>query len=144
MKRLGFWLGWWVALFWLWLLIAGDWNQIEVIAAACAATVAASIAEVARSRVGVEPRVPLRWLARAWTIPHQIVLDFVLITRALFRRREGVLRSARFAAAGEGQGPRAWAVWAANFSPNAYVVEVDGDRVLFHDLVPNRASEEPA
>ena len=34
MKHVAFWLGWWVALFWLWLLISGDWNRIEVIAAA--------------------------------------------------------------------------------------------------------------
>ena len=40
---------------------------------------------------------------------------------------------------------RAWAAWAAQFSPNAYVVEIDPERelVLVHDLVPNRPSEEP-
>jgi hypothetical protein len=144
MKHVAFWLGWWVALFWLWLLISGDWNRIEIIAAACAATIAASIAEAARSRAGVEAGVPLRWVARAWAVPHQVVADFGILTWALFRRRTGVFRSHPFPAAGEGQGARAWAVWTANFSPNAYVIDVDGDRVLFHDLVPNRASEEPA
>jgi hypothetical protein len=144
MKHVAFWVGWWIALFWLWLLISGDWNRIEIIAAACAATIAASIAEVARARAGVAPRIPLRWVARAWTVPHQIVVDFGLITVALVRRREGVFRSHPFPAAGEGQGARAWAVWAANFSPNAYVIDADDERVLFHDLIPNRGSEEPA
>lgn len=150
-RHVAFWVGWWIALFWLWLLISGDWNRIEIIAAACAATIAASIAEVARSRAAVEPRIPLRWVARVWTVPHQIVVDFWIITAALLgsiaRRRvvRGVLRAHSFPT-GEGPGVRAWAVWAANFSPNAYVIDVDEERelVLFHDLVPNRSSEKPA
>jgi hypothetical protein len=34
----------------------------------------------------------------------------------------------------------------AGWSPNAYVVDIDEESgtVLLHDLVPNRASEEPA
>jgi hypothetical protein len=41
---------------------------------------------------------------------------------------------------------RAWAVYAAQISPNAYIVEIDTDRELSlaHDLIPNRPSEEPA
>jgi hypothetical protein len=145
------WAATWLALFWLWLLLAGDWNRIEIIAAACGAAVAATIAEIARSRAGVSPRVPLVWVGRAWSVPHQIVVDFGIITAALARSlvRRSVVRG-EFRAhpfpAREGQGVRAWAVWAAQFSPNAYVIEVDADRelVLVHDLVPNRASEKPA
>jgi hypothetical protein len=144
------WLVMWVALFWLWLLLAGDWNRIEIIAAACGASVAATIGEIARTRADVAPRVPLRWFARAWSVPHQIVIDFGIVTWALARslvgRRvvRGEFRAHPFPA-GEGSGVRAWAVWAAQFSPNAYVVEIDTERelVLVHDLVPNRASEEP-
>jgi hypothetical protein len=140
----------WLALFWLWLLLAGDWNRIEIIAAACGAAVAATIGEIARSRAGVEPRLPLVWVARAWSVPHQIFVDFWIVTVALARslvsRRivRGEFRAHRFPAK-EGQGVRAWAVWAAQFSPNAYVVEVDAERelVLVHDLVPNRSSEKP-
>jgi hypothetical protein len=149
-KHVVAWVAWWLALFWLWMLLSGDWNQIEWIAAACAAAVAATIAEIARSRAGVAPRVPLRWVGRAWTVPHQTVVDFGIITwalvRSLVRRRvvRGEFRAHPFPA-GEGPGVRAWAVWAGQFSPNAYVVEVDAERdlVLVHDLVPNRASEEP-
>jgi hypothetical protein len=94
--------------------------------------------------------VPLVWVGRAWSVPHQIVVDFGIITAALARSlvRRSVVRG-EFRAhpfpAREGQGVRAWAVWAAQFSPNAYVIEVDADRelVLVHDLVPNRPSEEP-
>jgi multisubunit Na+/H+ antiporter MnhE subunit len=144
------WLAAWLGLFWLWLLLAGDWNRIEIVAAACGATVAATIAETARSRAGVAPRIPLRWVGRAWTVPHQIVIDFAIITWALLRsvvRREvvrGEFRAHPFPAH-EGAGVRAWAAWAAQFSPNAYVVEIDAERelVLVHDLVPHRPSEEP-
>jgi hypothetical protein len=150
-KHVLFWLGFWLALFWLWLLISGDWNRIEIIAAACAATVAATVAEIARSRAGVAPRIPLRWVARAWSVPHQIFVDFGILTLALLRSLvpgravRGTFRAHPFPA-DEGPGVRAWAVWAAQFSPNAYVIEVDPDRnlALFHDLVPNRDSEKPA
>jgi multisubunit Na+/H+ antiporter MnhE subunit len=145
------WLATWLALFWLWLLLAGDWNRIEVIAAACAAAVAATIGEIARSRAGVTPRIPLRWIARAWTVPHQVVIDFGIVTAALLRSvaKRKVVRGefhAHSFPTGEGLAVRAWAAWAANFSPNAYVVEIDSDRelVLIHDLVPHRPSEEPA
>jgi hypothetical protein len=145
------WVAMWLALFWLWLLLAGDWNRIEIIAAGCAAAVAATLAEIARTRAGVRPRVPLVWIGRAWSVPHQIVVDFGIVTWALVRsiaRRKvvrGEFRTHPFPA-GEGQGVRAWAVWAAQFSPNAYVVEIDTERelALVHDLVPNRASEKPA
>jgi multisubunit Na+/H+ antiporter MnhE subunit len=150
-KHVVAWVAWWLALFWLWMLLSGDWNHIEWIAAACGATVAATIGEVARTRADVAPRIPLRWIGRAWTVPHQIVIDFWIITLALARslvRRSivrGEFRVHHFPAS-EGPGVRAWAAWAAQFSPNAYVIELDPerDRALVHDLVPNRASSEPA
>jgi hypothetical protein len=140
-----FWLGWWLGFFWLWILISGDWNKIEILAAAGASTLAASVAEVMRTQTDVAPRIPLRQVARAWTVPHQIVVDFWIVTLALFRRQEGVFREHELPA-NDGPGTRAWLAWTANFSPNAYVVDIDPERgsALFHDLVPNRASEEPA
>jgi hypothetical protein len=149
-KHVVAWVAWWLALFWLWMLLAGDWNHIQWIAAASAATVAATIGEIARARAGVAPGFPLHWFPRFWSVPHQVVIDFGIITLALGRsllRREivrGRYRAHTFPA-GEGQAVRAWATWAGQFSPNAYVVEIDAERdlVLVHDLVPNRPSEEP-
>jgi hypothetical protein len=149
-KHVVAWLGWWLVLFWLWMLLAGDWNHIQWIAAASAAAVGATIGEIARSRAGVAPRIPLRWTARAWSVPHQIVVDFGILTLALWRSLlqrkvvRGEYRAHHFPAR-EGAGARAWATWAAQFSPNAYVIEIDEERelVLVHDLVPNRPSEEP-
>jgi hypothetical protein len=150
-KHVVAWLAWWLALFWLWLLLSGDWNRIEWIAAACGATLAATVAEIARTRAGVAPRIPLRWVGRAWSVPGRIFVDFGIVTwalcRSLARRRvvRGEFRARNFPA-GEGQGVCAWAAWAAQFSPNAYVVDIDVERdlVLLHDLVPSRKSEQPA
>ena len=59
------WLIWWIALFWLWMLVAGDWNLIEWVAAASAAAVGATIAEVARSAAE-------RWCA-GWSVISAVV-----------------------------------------------------------------------
>lgn len=155
MKHVAVWVGSWLALFWLWMLLDGTWNHIAWIAAACAATVAATVGEVARSRAGAELRVPFRWLLRGWTVPWQILVDFWILVRvlvlSLVRRRvvRGVFRSHEFPAGGAdltSVGIRVWANYAGNFSPNAYVVEIEPERSLslVHDLVPNRSSEEPA
>jgi multisubunit Na+/H+ antiporter MnhE subunit len=149
------WAAWWLALFWLWLLLAGDWNRIEWIAAACAATVAATVGELARASAGVRARVPLRWVARAWTVPAMVVVDFGILLLALgasLLRREVVRGSFRWrpfpgtAREARSPGVRAWATLAATYSPNAYVIDIDPRRrrVLVHDLVPFRRSEEPA
>lgn len=155
MTTVGAWLAWWIALFWLWMLLAGDWNRIEWIAAACAAAVAASVAELARHAAGLRYRVPSAQVAASWTVPVMVVVDFGIVMWVLVRslaRREihrGTFRTRSFAAGGDtpgGAALRAWTVIAAGYSPNAYVVDISPERdlVLLHDLVPSRRSEEPA
>lgn len=155
MKHVAAWLGMWIALFWLWQLLAGEWNRIEWIAGASAATVAASVGELARTRAGVSLRIPLDWLPRAATAIPMILVDFGIVMWALgasLVRREvvrGAFRSHEFPAGGDDPtsvGVRTWANLTANYSPNAYVVEIEQERqlVLLHDLVPFRKSEEPA
>lgn len=153
MKHVAFWIGWWIALFWLWLLLAGDWNAVELVAAAAAATVAASIAELARARLGFEAALPRRALADLPQLIAMVVVDFGIVMWALFvsvARWEVVRGSfdSRTLSRREdanGVGPRAWVALAASYSPNAYVVDVGADAtVLVHDLVPYRRSEEPA
>jgi hypothetical protein len=152
-KHVAFWLGWWLGLFWLWLLLVGQWNREELVAAALAATVAASLAEVARARTGFSARLPLRSLADIPQLLAMVVVDFGIVVWALFAsavRREVVRGSfhARELSRREdanGAGPRAWVALAASYSPNAYVVDVEADgTVLLHDLVPNERSESPA
>jgi hypothetical protein len=148
------WLGWWVALFWLWLLLVGQWNREQVVAAAIAATIAAFVAELARTRTGLSAPLPLRLLVHVPQSLGMVVVDFGILTWALLagiaRRRivRGKLVSRerpRGSWVTQGPGPRAWTVLVASFSPNAYVVDVDPEarRVLLHDLVQYRRSEDP-
>ena len=155
MRRGVAWLAWWVGLFWLWMLLVGEWNRIEWIAAACAATVGATVAEAARAAVGSMFRVPLRWVARSWSALPMVFVDFGLLTAALVRslvtRRvvRGRFVAREFPAGGddaESRGVRAWVTIAATYSPNAYVVDIEPERglVLLHELVPFDESASPA
>jgi hypothetical protein len=145
-RRVGAWVGWWVVLWWGFLLLAGDWNRIEWIAGACVATVGATLAELVRAsgrvRLGVSGAA-LRALPAALA---RVPVDFGILTLALVRYRSAGGRY--IAREREARGPvdAAWTVLVAGYSPNAYVVDVDEERglVLLHDLVPNRASERPA
>jgi multisubunit Na+/H+ antiporter MnhE subunit len=149
------WLVWWLGLFWLWLLLAGEWNRQEWIAAAVAATIAASLAELARVRTGFAARLPRRALADVPQVLAMVVVDFGVVIWALLASlaRRDVVRGAlvsrdleRGARAADGVGPRAWTALAASYSPNAYVIDIEPDAqtVLLHDLVPSRRSESPA
>lgn len=150
MKHVVAWLAWWLALFWLWLLLAGEWNREEAVAAAIAAAIAAALAEFARARTGFATRPSLRDLTSLPRVLGMVFVDFWILAWALLvsvaRRR--VVRGEfvrRRAAVGRGAGPRAWNVLVAAYSPNAYVVDLDPEtrQVLLHDLVRHHASEEP-
>lgn len=154
MKHVLAWVAWWIALFWLWLLLAGEWNREELVAAAAAATIASSLAELARARTGFAPRLPLRALADVPQLLAMVIVDFGIVIWALLAsvaRREvvrGSFRSRELSRRedAQGTGPRAWVALAASYSPNAYVLDVDPEsrRVLLHDLVPYDKSERPA
>ena len=154
--RVTAWLLWWVGWFWLWMLLVADLSGLEWIAAAVAATIAATLSEAARAAAGVHPRLPLALLRKGLAIPLAIFADFGVLTYALARaviRRETV--GGRYLArpfdpgaksTPAGIAGRAWTIYLSGISPNAYVVDIDLDanRVLLHDLVPWRRSEAPA
>jgi multisubunit Na+/H+ antiporter MnhE subunit len=153
MRHVGLWLGWWIALFLLWLLLVGVWDREQLVVAAAAAAIAASVAELARTRTAPGARLPLRALADIPELLVMIVVDFALVVWALLvsvARREMVrggftTRELRRRADASTSGTRAWVALAASYSPNAYVVDVGADAtVVVHDLVPNRRSESPA
>ena len=154
MKHVAAWVAWWIALFWFWLLLVGQWNREEVIAAALAATVAASLAELARARTGFSARIPLSALADLPKALGMVVVDFGILGRALVVsvvRRKAVrgelfTRELTERSRADGTGPRAWTTIVASYSPNAFVLDIDPETrlVVLHDLVRHRASEEPA
>jgi len=149
------WVAWWIALFWLWLLLVGAWDREQLVAAAIAATLAATAAEFARARTEFSAPLPVRVLAAVPAALGMVVVDFGIVAWALVaglaRRRivrgEFVSRELPPGSwATRGTGWRAWTVLLASYSPNAYVVDVDpaARRVLLHDLIRHRRSEEPA
>ncbi len=154
MKHVGAWIAWWIALFWLWLLLVGQWNREQVVAAAIAATIAASLAELARMRTGFSARIPLSGVADLPQVLGMVVVDFGILAWALVasvgRRRvvrgELYSRELTHRSRADGVGPRAWTTLVASYSPNAYVLDIDPEtrRVLLHDLVRRRASEKPS
>jgi hypothetical protein len=149
------WLIAFVVLWFGWILIAGEWNPDEWVAATAASAVAATVGEIARSRSGVAARVPFAWLRRGYSAFLQVFVDFGIVLWVLMRsalRREtvhGAFHSHESDMTGDGAaavGTRAWRTLLADYSPNAYVVDVDRETglVLLHELVPRRSSEEPA
>ena len=154
MRLLLTWALWWIALFWLWFALQGEWNRIEWVAAACMATVGASLATLIASRGLLRVRVPLSAVTASARVPLQVVIDFGIVTAVLARRLAGQDISGRFVVRefvprGRGatrRGDVAWRTLAAMFSPNALPIDVDPDErtALFHDLVVHHPSEEPA
>jgi hypothetical protein len=156
LRHVAAWCLWWTALFWLWMLLVGDWNRIEWIGGACAATVTATVAELIRTSARRELPLPLDRLRAGAMVPVIVLADFALVMYVLLRSLAG-RRGARGAfvtrpfdpgpkTTARGAARRAWTVLIAGFSPNAYVIDIDADSetVLLHDLVAWRRSEEPA
>jgi hypothetical protein len=134
------WLAGWLALFWLWQLLTGEWNHQEWIAGASAATVAATVGEIARTVGRLRPDSPAGAFARAGSALLQVFVDFAIIMWALPQRRSGRVHTRKRDLAGS----RVWTTYVANFSPNAYVIDLDDEHVTLHDLVMHRRSESPA
>jgi hypothetical protein len=150
-KRLRAWILTAFVLWWLWMLLVGEWNHYEWIAASAAAVLAAAIGEHARTKADVRAAVPARWALRGWSALLVVFSDFGIVTWALvlsLLRREvvrGTFRSHEDDDIGT-PGVRMWRNLLANYSPNAYVVDMESERglVLLHDLIARRKSEEPA
>ena len=147
------WVVWWVALAVLWLLYQGEWNSMQLYAAASAAAVSATLALVVGRYAAPRARIEQRWLLRAKRVPAQIVVEFVVVTRVLVRalveRRvpTGEFRAVRFPTGGSRpaeRGRRAFVTLAMGYSPNSYVVDMDEERglVLVHLLSPVPPGEE--
>jgi multisubunit Na+/H+ antiporter MnhE subunit len=139
MRSVGRWALAWLALWALWLLYQGEWNAIQIYAAASAATLTLVVALLVRRLALPAVRVEQRWLVRAVRIPWLVVKEFWFVTAFLLQRGEGEFRRLDFPAGGArpaDRGRRAFIAIATGYSPNSYVVDVDEDRgeVLVHVL----------
>ena len=143
------WLAWWGALTALWLVLVADLSLAEVGAGMAAAALAATAAEVARSR-GLARFAPKpQWGLLAWRLPGRVLLDCWFLIAALGRmlgRREpihGVFRSVPFPTGGgdaRSAARRALVTIAISLPPNTYVIGTDreADMILVHQLVRRR------
>ena len=146
-QRVAFWLSWWAVAYALWVLAVFKTQPAELIAGAAAAALAATGAELVRSR-GYAPFAPdLAWSRGLLRLPMDVVVDTwrmaMLLVRHFVRgeRIEGSFRVVRFRT-GHDEDPRAQAVrvvaaWLGCVSPNTYVLGVDEQHqvALLHQLI---------
>jgi multisubunit Na+/H+ antiporter MnhE subunit len=141
------WLGWWLFLFVVWMLLVLTQATAEVLAGVFAAAIGATAAEVVRRSGLVEVRPWRMSPRRPWLLVFTVVSDCWLLTVALWRQlrwREenvGVFRGIPFKA-GHDDDPKAVARRAAStaqisLTPNTYVIGIDRDldNMLVHELV---------
>src|SRR3954462_14415590 len=100
MRKLGWWTLGWLALTALWLLYQGEWNAIQIYAAAAAAALSLLVAFVLRRHVLPASRGERRWLVRTARTPGQVVGELGSVTVFLVRGppREGEFRRLPFPA----------------------------------------------
>lgn len=142
-KHVPAWLLFFVPLWFLWHLFAGEWNASEWIAASLTSAAAATIGTIAVERTDARARFPVAIVRSAPKALAMVFVDFVTCMGALFTRREGVFRRTPFDYPDDFS-HRAWATIVADYSPNAYVIDISGGESLTHHLVPRKASQEPA
>jgi hypothetical protein len=148
--RVAFFAAWWTLSFGLWVLLVFKTELAELAAGAVAAGLAATAAELLRSRGYAPFAGELSWLRAFRGLPLEVVRDhWVLICAVVLRLVRGTPIRGRFRVVHfpdcEGWGPkaegrRAAAKWFGSFSPNTYVIGFDEKRdlALVHQLVPTK------
>jgi hypothetical protein len=135
---------WFVLLEGVWTLYTGTKQDTEVVAGLIAAALGALLVEALRTRGLLAFTCDLRMLARAWKLVWQAPFDFLValwvLVRALARgeRVRGEWLTVPFPTDGGSVGAwqRAFGVTAGTATPNAIVVDLDGDEALLHSLEP--------
>lgn len=145
------WLGWWLPLTGLWMLLVFTTAGAELVAGAFAAALGAGAAVLVRSVEGPPAALRPRWLLRILSLPRAVLVETLwlvpLVARAVVRREpvSGRLRVVEFPGARsrtpQATGRRAFAKWLGSVSPNAIVIGFaeDDDAVLIHQLVHTAA-----
>jgi hypothetical protein len=142
---------WWLALLGWWVVLVGTNAGLELVAAACAALLAALLAAALRHVGLLRYRFETRWLAKVLKVPWRIVYEMGVVFWALalhmagLRRLSSRYRAFDFPAGGNdptSRGRRAVALAADSLSPNGVPVDIDCENklALRHELDPRRSS----
>ncbi len=145
-RRFGGWLGWWVVLMAIWVIVDDSIGRDELIAGAIAAAVSAALVEVASYQAGVGYTMKIGWLIAAARLPGQVLRETVVVFAALWRRiASGTEPSGGFVAepvrpgddTERGRTRRALLVGARSLAPNKFVLGIDTERgvLITHKLV---------
>jgi multisubunit Na+/H+ antiporter MnhE subunit len=131
----------------LWMLLVFNTNPAEIVAGAVAAALAATGAELVRSRGYAPFALDLRWSRALLRLPRDVLVDTwrmaLLLARHFLRGQpiEGTFRIVHFPC-GPRDDPRdqarlAFAQWVGGVSPNTYVLGIDERRnvAVVHQLI---------
>lgn len=143
---------WWIALFGWWIVLVGTNAGLELLAAACAALLAALLAAGLRRQRLLRFRFEGPWLARTLRVPWNVVRELGVVFWALalhlvgLRRINSAYRALPFPTGGAdatSAARRAVATEADALSPNGIPVDMDRERgvALRHELDPRHASD---
>lgn len=144
--RVAAWLGWWILLMAFWVITDDSIAPDELLAGAGAAALAAVLVDLASHQATVTFSIRLAWLARAFGLPRQVLIETWIVFVALWRRvARGEEPRSGFMAEPVEYGPdtppgrmrRALLVGAWSLAPNSFVLGLDRDRdvMVIHKLV---------
>jgi multisubunit Na+/H+ antiporter MnhE subunit len=153
LRRLRFWIAWYVALVVLWLAFVDTFATEEMVLGLVAAAMAATAAELVRSQDLVRFGMRASWLRDLGQLPWQVVRDSWVLAVALWRHCtghpvRGVFRVVPFPTEADdaySAGRRALVTALVSATPNTVVVGVEGGEgeMLVHQLVPEPGSPVP-
>jgi hypothetical protein len=140
------WLGWWIVLMAIWVIVDDSIGRAELVAGALAAAASATFVEVASHQAGIRYRIKIGWLRAAARLPRQVLRETAIVFAALGRRiGSGEEPGGAFIAEPVQPGPdttagatrRALLIGARSVSPNKFVLGIESDRGLLiaHKLV---------
>lgn len=146
-RRVASWLGWWVGLMSLWLLLVDSVAVPELLAGAAVAALAATLVELGEYQAHVRNSVRAEWIAAARRLPLEVLRDTWLVLRVgagcLAGRRPPASALHVVPVDGGGDSPedatrRALLVLGTSVSPNSVVLGVDAESglMVLHRLVP--------
>jgi multisubunit Na+/H+ antiporter MnhE subunit len=153
MKRVRFWILWYVPLVVLWLLFVDTFAPEEVVLGLVAAALAATAADVVRAQDLVRFRLDVRWLRDIGRIPRQVLLESRLLAVVLWHHLRGRPASGTFRALpfprddddAVSAARRALVTAIVSLTPDTYVVGIEGDEglILVHQLLSEPGSPLP-